>query len=197
MSFFKKVKDRVTKPKSSVSLKLDKNAFIWGDKLQGTLIVSSEEEVDVTEIRAELRCEEKRKETKHSTEIMPHLSEKTETQWWTKTLFSDQPRGSGPIHLSAGYKGEFPFSTSVAGGEPSYSSVERSVTWTIKGVIGIKGRPDVTSPTAGIQVAGAPTTITTEKIVEREVVMIPCQHCGSLFPQTVTTCPNCGAPRAR
>jgi hypothetical protein len=195
MGFFKKFTDRVTKPKSSVSLKLDKNAFTWGDKLVGTLTVSSEEEVDVTEIRAELRCEEKRKESTHSTEIMPSLSQKTETRWWTRTLFSDNPRGSGPIHLSAGYRGEFPFSTNVAGGEPSYSSGDRSVTWTIKGVIGIKGRPDITSPTAGIQVAAAPTTVTTEKIVEREIVMIPCQYCGSLFPQTVTICPKCGAQR--
>jgi len=195
MSFFKKITDRVTKPRSSVSLKLDKSAFTWGDKLEGKLTVSSEEEVDATEIRAELRCEEKRKESKYSNETFPKLAKSTETQWWTRTLFSDKPRGSGPIHLSAGYRGEFPFSTNVAGGQPSYSGDARTVTWTIKGVIGIKGRPDVTSPTAGIQVAGAPTTITTEKIVEREVVMIPCQYCGALFPQMVTTCPKCGAQR--
>jgi hypothetical protein len=70
MGFFKKITDRVTKPKSSVSLKLDKNAFTWGDKLEGTLTVNSEEEVDATEIRAELRCEEKKKEIVHTTETI-------------------------------------------------------------------------------------------------------------------------------
>jgi len=184
-SFFKKF----TKPKSNVSLRLDKNTFNFGDKLEGTLTVSSEEEVDVTEIRAELRCDEKSKQYVQMSD--GHGGD----QWKNKTIYSENPQASGPIHLSAGYRGEFPFSTKVAGGQPSYSGDARTVTWTIKGVIGIKGRPDVTSPTAGIQVAGAPTTVTTEKIVEREVVMIPCEYCRGLFPQTVTICPTCGAQR--
>jgi len=102
------------------------------------------------------------------------------------------------MHLSAGYKGELPFSTTIpAGGQPSYSGGDRSVTWAIKGVIGVKGRPDVTSSTSSIQVTMAPVapTVITEKIVEREVVMIPCQYCGTLFPQTTITCPKCGAQR--
>jgi hypothetical protein len=201
MGFFKKFKDRLTKPKATVFLKLDRNSFTWGDKLEGKLTVSSEEEVDATEIRAELRCEEKKKEWVHTTETITHSDGSHDTrpvtreEWKTRTIFSENPQGSGPIHLSAGYSGEFPFSTNVAGGEPSYSGGDRSVTWTIKGVIGIKGRPDVTSAISGIQVTAVPTTVTTEKIVEREVVMIPCQYCGSLFPQTVTTCPKCGAQR--
>lgn len=189
MSFFKKFTDRVTKPKSNVSLRINKNIFNFGEKLEGTLTVSSEEEVDVTEIRAELRCDEKKKQYVHTGK--GHGGD----QWVNKTIYDENPQASGPIHLSAGYRGEFPFSTNVAGGQPSYSGDARTVTWTIKGVVGIKGRPDVTSPTIGIQVAGAPTTVTTEKIVEREIVMIPCEYCGGLFPQTVTTCPKCGAQR--
>jgi rubrerythrin len=34
-----------------------------------------------------------------------------------------------------------------------------------------------------------------EKIVVREVVMLPCQYCGGLMPQTSLFCPNCGARR--
>ena len=187
---------RLTKPKSSVSLKLDKNVFNFGDKLEGTLTVSSEEEVDVTEIRAELRCNEKRKQSVTSVTMGDHGGISRSDQWQNNTIYRENPQASGPIHLSAGYRGEFPFSANVAGGEPSYSSGDRSVTWTVKGVIGIKGRPDITSPTMGIQVVTAPATVTMEKIVEREVVMIPCRYCGSLFPQTVTTCPKCGAARS-
>jgi hypothetical protein len=203
MSFFKKFTDRLTKPKATVSLKLGKYSFTPGDKLEGTLTVSSEEEVDATEIRAELRCEEKKKEIVHTTETITlsggghETRPVTKEEWKTRTIFSENPQGSGPIHLPAGYRGEFPFSTTIAGGEPNYSGGDRSVTWTIKGVIGVKGRPDVTSSISGIQVAmaSAAPTVVTEKIVEREVVMIPCQYCGSLFPQTVTTCPTCGAKR--
>jgi hypothetical protein len=189
MSFFKKITDRVTKPKSNVSLRLNKNIFNFGDRLEGTLIVSSEEDVDVTEIRAELRCDEKKKQYVQMRDGQGGES------WQNKTIYSENPQASGQIRLSAGYRGEFPFSTSVAGGLPSYAGDARTVTWTVKGVIGIKGRPDVTSPILGIQVAGAPTTVTMEKIVEREVVMIPCEYCKGLFPQTETTCPRCGAQR--
>jgi len=31
--------------------------------------------------------------------------------------------------------------------------------------------------------------------VIREVVVIPCKYCGTLFPQTATFCPHCGARR--
>jgi hypothetical protein len=157
------------------------------------LIVSSEEEVDVTEIRAELRCDEKKKQRVVMSD--GHGGMQGGDSWKNNTIFRENPQASGPIHLSVGYRGEFPFSTNIAGGLPSYAGDDRTVTWTVKGVVGIKGRPDVTGPTMGIQVAGAPTTVTTEKIVEREVVMIPCEYCGGLFPQTVTTCPNCGAQR--
>jgi hypothetical protein len=187
MSFFKKITDRVTKPKSAVALRLDRNIFNFGDKLEGTLTVTSEEEVDVTEIRAELRCDEKK--MVYVQTGSGHGGE----QWKNKTIFEENPQASGPIHLTAGCKGEFPFTTSFTGGEPSFSGDSRTVNWTIKGVIGIKGRPDVVSPTMGIQVVGAPTTVT--QVVEREVVMIPCQYCGQLFPQTETNCPKCGAAR--
>ncbi len=204
MGLFRKLTDRLTKPKANVSLKLEKSAFIWGEQVEGRLIVNSEEEIDATEIRAELRCEEKRREFVHTTETISRSDGSqvtrpvTREEWVNRTVFSENVQGSGPVHLSAGYKGEFAFSTNAAGGEPSYSGWDRSVTWTIKGVIGIKGRPDVTGPMTGIQFTSAstaPTAVTTERIVEREVIMIPCQYCGQLFPQTVMTCPKCGAGR--
>jgi len=36
---------------------------------------------------------------------------------------------------------------------------------------------------------------TEEKEIIKEVVMIPCQYCGSLMPQTALSCSNCGAGR--
>ena len=204
MGFLKKLTDRVTKPKATISLKLNKNAYALGETLEGTLNVSSEEEIDATEIRAELRCEERRKTMKYETETKTYPDGRRETRpvwrevWETATIFSANPQGSGPMHISARYKGELPFSTSIpTGGQPSYSSMDRSIEWNIKGVIGIKGRPDTTSSTFPIQVTVAPVspTVVTEKIVEREVIMIPCKYCGTLFAQTMTSCPNCGAKR--
>jgi len=34
-----------------------------------------------------------------------------------------------------------------------------------------------------------------EKVIVKEVVMISCQYCGSLMPQTSLFCPHCGARR--
>jgi len=34
-----------------------------------------------------------------------------------------------------------------------------------------------------------------EKEIIKEIVMIPCQYCGSLIPQTSLVCGNCGAGR--
>ena len=75
--------------------------------------------------------------------------------------------------------------------------MDASVTWSIKGVLAIKDRPDTTSETVEVQVmkpSAAPTIVKEKKIV-REVVMIPFAYCGSLMPQTSMVCPNCGARR--
>ena len=34
-----------------------------------------------------------------------------------------------------------------------------------------------------------------EKVIVKEVVMLPCKYCGSLMPQTSTFCSHCGARR--
>ena len=36
---------------------------------------------------------------------------------------------------------------------------------------------------------------TIEKEIIKEIVMIPCQYCGSLIPQISLVCSNCGAGR--
>lgn len=194
--FFRRLKEKVTKPKAGISLTLSKNTFSLGEDLKGALLVSSEEEFDATEVRAELRCVERKRKTRR--EYDEHLERYVERDYWeTATLHSANPKASGPLHITPGYKKEFPFSTNVpAGGRVSYDSVDASVTWSIKGVIGIKGRPDVTSKTVEVQVVRpAAPPVVKEKEIIREVVMIPCSYCRALMPQTSTFCPNCGAKR--
>ena len=191
MGFFKKLKERVTSPKATVSLKLNKNVYALGENLEGALTVASEEEIDATEIRAELRCIEKRKTRRLETETrtLPDGRQETRQVWRDHveetTIHSANPQASGPTHLSAGYRSDFAFSATIPpGGKPSYASVDASVTWNIKGVIGVKGRPDVTNSTIEIQVVEAP-----------EIAMISCEYCGTLMPETDISCPNCGAKR--
>ncbi len=195
MGFFKKLTGRFTKPKASVSLTIPKSTFELGEDLKGAIVVSSQEEIDATESRAELRCVEKKKREK--SEYDERRKRTVRRVYWDQAiLHSENPRATGALHLAPGFNKTFPFSVNIpAGGRESYDSVDGGVTWSIKGVVAIDGRPDVTSETMELQVvrpAAAPTVV---KEIVKEVVMIPCEYCGTLMPQTASACPNCGATR--
>lgn len=188
MGLFKRFK----KPKSSVSLTVPKSTFELGEDLKGAITVSSQEEFDATEVRGELRCVEKKRRERW--ERNEHGENVRRVYWDYATLHSANPKASGPLHLIPSFKKTFPFKVNIpAGGRESFDGLDANVTWSIKGVVAIKGRPDVTSQTIELQVikpAAMPTAVK-----EKEVIMIPCEYCGSLMPQTATSCSNCGATR--
>lgn len=196
MSLFKKFKDKFTSPKARVSLQLTKNTFELGEMAEGTLSVTSEEEFDAKEVRCEIDCVEKAKRMKYvndpalNRQVMKEVDE-------SATLYSAKPAFAGPMHIASGSPQTIPCKVSIpAGGRPTFKSIDSNVTWTIKGVISIDGRPDVTSPTTEIQVTSpSASPIVREKEILREIVMIPCKFCGALMPQTETACSNCGAKR--
>lgn len=189
MGFFK----RFTKPKASVSLTIPKTTVELGDDLKGAIAVSCQEEFDATEVRAELRCTEKRRRERmvYSEKLKREVRR---VYWDVATLHSDDPKASGEFHLVPGFNKTFPVSVNIpAGGRESFDGLDANVRWSIKGVVAIKGRPDVTSEAAELQVirpAGGPSAAK-----QKEVAMIPCEYCGSLMPETATSCPNCAAPR--
>ena len=45
------------------------------------------------------------------------------------------------------------------------------------------------------QTATKQTPFFQKEVITKEVVMIPCDYCRSLMPQTSTFCPSCGARR--
>lgn len=196
MSFFKKFKDRLTAPSARVSLQFGKSMFALGENAEGTLSVSSDEEFDAKEIRCEMECVEEAKRIKYvhdpsvNREVLKEVQE-------SATLFSARPSVSGPIHLTKGFSQAFPINVNIpAGGRPTFKSLDSKVTWTIKGVIAVDGRPDIVSSAMEIQVAQqSASPVIKEREVIREVVMIPCKYCGALMPQTDTACPRCGAKR--
>jgi len=197
LSFLKKIAEKVTPPKVSLSLNFNKNVYSLGENLEGELTVCSDEDFDADEIRCEFQCVESAKVQKRFYD--PSLKrEVIRDVWETATLYSTKPRLSGPTHLSKGFVGKFPFSINIPPTmKPTYKGVDRRVTWSIKGVVAVKGRPDATSSVVEIQVippAAAPV-VKEKEVIVREVVMIPCKYCGTLMPQTETVCPHCGAKR--
>ena len=196
MSFFRRIKGKLTPPKAKISVKLTEYTSVLGENLDGSLAVASEEEFDAMEIRCEIACTEEAKKIKRSYDEKLRREIEEEVQE-TATLYSAKPAIGGPLKITEGYKEVFPFSIDIpAGGRPTYKAIDRKVTWSIKGVIAVDGRPDVTSATTEIQVVEpSVSTVVKEKEIIREVVMIPCKYCGTLMPQTATACPNCGATR--
>jgi hypothetical protein len=194
MSFFKKFKDKLTPPEASVTLKLDKDFFALGETISGTLTVSSREDFAATEVRCEIQCTEEAKKLRRVyDEGLRHDVERLVSE--SVALYSAKPTIKGPMGIGNGYTGNFPFSMNIpAAGRPTYKSVDNKVTWTIKGVIAVDGRPDVTSRTTELQVV-EPSTAQAVATVPREVPMVPCEYCKALMPKTELVCPNCGARR--
>lgn len=194
MSFLRKLAEKVTPPKVSLKLNFNDSVFFLGRDIKGELIVYSEEEFDSEEIRCEVQCVESAKVQKRI--YNPSLKRDVITEVWeSATLYSVKPSLSGPLHISKGFSSKFPFNIPIPiTMKPTSKSVDRRVTWTIKGVVAVKGRPDAVSPTLEIQVAQPPAAPVVKEVIH-EVVMVPCKYCGALFPQTETVCPNCGAKR--
>jgi hypothetical protein len=199
MGFFKKLHNKVTPPDANAELRLGKYAFSLGENVEGSLALSSREDFDATEIRCEIACTEEAKTIRYEYDPAIRRSIPREVMQ-TAVLFSAKPVLSAATHISNGENREFPIKTSIPpGARLTYQGMDRRVTWTIKGVIAVDGRPDVNTHMAEIQViqpvAAAPASPTVVKEVVREIVRIPCRYCSTLFDQVETTCPTCGAKR--
>ncbi|MEM2099412.1 MAG: hypothetical protein QXU99_06725 [Candidatus Bathyarchaeia archaeon] len=193
--FLKKLKEKFTAPNANLQLNLGQYSVALGENLTGKIIVNSMEDFDATEVRYEISCVERAKAIRmeYDAQLRRMVPRETEV---SSVLFSAKPALSGPTHFANGETREFPFTINIpAGGRPTAQGIDRSVTWTLKSVVAIDGRPDIVK-IADIQVVQpAAQPIIKEKEVVRQVVMIPCKYCGMLMDQLVTECPNCGAKR--
>ncbi len=196
MPFFKSFTNKFTAPKANVQLKLNQYSIVLGENLEGTLSVSAMEDFDATEVRYEISCVEQARVIRQEYDPQLRRMLPREVQE-SQVLFAAKPALGGATHFANGENRDFPLSVNVpAGGRATIQGMDRSVTWTIKGVVAVDGRPDVVSKTADLQIVQpSAQAVVKEKEVIRQVVMIPCKYCGTLMDQLVTTCPNCGAKR--
>ncbi len=196
MGLFKKFTNKFTAPDTNLQLNLNKYSVALGENLEGTLIISSKEDIAAEGVRCEIQCVENARVIRqvYDAELRRTLPREVQD---SAVLFSARPVLCGPTHLGNGETRNFAVNVNIpAGGQPTYQSIDRRVTWTIKGVVAVDGRPDATSRTAEIQVTPpSAQPVIREKEIVREVVMIPCKYCSSLMDQTLTCCPNCGAKR--
>jgi hypothetical protein len=196
MGLFKKFTNKFTAPEATVQLKLASYAISSGETLQGSLNVQSREDFDATEVRCEILCTQQSKVLKQVYDpalktSLPKIVEET------AVIYNLKPSLSAAAHFANGENRFFPVNINIpAGALPTTSGLDRRVTWSIKGVVAVDGRPDCTSQTNEIEVV-APTmqAAVVQREVIRTVVMIPCKYCQGLMDQTLTVCPTCGAKR--
>jgi DNA-directed RNA polymerase subunit RPC12/RpoP len=155
LSFLKK---KLTPPKASISLELAKWRFSPGETLEGKLVINSEEDFDADGIRCEIECVEEIKS--RVSEYDSASKRMVERDVWNRIIhFAEKPTVCGPIQIARGSTHAFPISIKLpTSAWLTYRGGDRKLTWSIKGVIAVKGRPDATSKTVEIEV-GEPQQI--------------------------------------
>ena len=195
MGFFKKFTNKLTPPDARVELTLTSNTISLGENLQGTLNVESQEDFDTTEIRCEIQCIEQSKVIKevYDATLRTNVPKMVEQ---SAVIFSVKPSLAGATHFANGEKKAFALNVNIpAASRPTTMDLDHKVTWTIKGVLAIDGRPDRTSSMYCLQITQPTIQPVIQKEVIKTVVLIPCKYCQGLMDQTLTMCPNCGAKR--
>ena len=143
LSFFKKLLPM----KAKVWLSLDKPSFAEGEPVVGKVNVESQEFIQADEVRVEARVYEN-----YTEPVWVVVGNRRVQQMQRKknTLFSRDVRVSGPTDFGSGSR-SFPFTVAMPVYRPTRNggAVENSV----KGVVAVKGRPDVTGE---LQVGFAP-----------------------------------------
>ena len=142
MDFLKKITGALHAPEANISLNIGQMAFMLGQEITGSIQVAAGEEFDATELRVELEDYEQTKAFyRVSRPNQPDISGTAEEQ---NKLYSRKVTVSGPIHLIKWFIGEYNFRIPIpANASTTYSGRNAINKWSIKGVIGVSGRPDV------------------------------------------------------
>jgi hypothetical protein len=138
MSFFK----RLIPLKAKASISLDKPSFMEGEPVVGKINVESNEYVQSTGVRIEARAYEHYEELTWVTENNERVPKMMQKQ---NTLFSRDVNISGPSDFGQGPTRSFPFSVGI----PPFKTTHNggSIEYSLKGVVAVKGRPDITGST--------------------------------------------------
>ena len=205
LGFFK----RFIKPKAQLSLALDRNQLFFGEEVKGEVTLKSEEDFELEQIRVLLLCEESVKKVRLAEKTVRVREDVYDIESKGKTvlqeeeyidyapLYSDKVQVCSSMLVKSGFDKEFPFVIKLPlTGRETYHSVDNNITWSVGALMKIKGRKNIQSKGGGEIIVAKPSVTTPSiKEVVREVVLISCNYCGGLMPQTATFCPNCGARR--
>ena len=190
MGFLKNLEGHFVAPKAEANLQLNESYVVLGDNLEGTFTVSPREDIMANEVRCELNCTETAQVIRN--EYDPALKTMVARQVTErKVLYSARPSCSPALELINGITKAFKFSVNIPGGaRPTFMAANDSVVWEIKGVVAVKGRPDVVSREIAFQVVPESQRPANQA---PKVRLVACLYCQSEMPEDMLACPNCGA----
>jgi hypothetical protein len=146
MGFF----DRLKTPKANIRVQLDNQFLSLREPMTGKIHLSSSETFEADEIRIEFWVTERVQATEQQKSGEQTI---TVTARETTNLHRGKISVAGYTQFHDGFNDEFPFNAHLPNNvPPTYRSRNVQTTWTIKGVIGVKGRPDVTTNQMEVQV---------------------------------------------
>jgi len=138
---------RFKAPKGTVSVTLDKGEYSLREPLTGKISLSTAEEFDIDEVRLELWVNE----FTRASQSVEGGGKVTAEQ--DNMIHTGKTAVAGRMHAFSGFSQAFPFSINLPTGvPPTYRGRNANNTWRVKGVVAVKGRPDVTSHEMEIQV---------------------------------------------
>ena len=139
MSFFK----HFIPLKAKVWVSLDKPQFAEGEQVTGKVSATAEDYIQAQEVRIEARAFQNYEEMVWVT--LPNNQRVQQREHRQDTLFSHDARISGPSDFGKGPQRDFPFQVGIPTFRPTRAG--GTIQYSVKGVIAVKGRPDVTGAT--------------------------------------------------
>jgi len=137
-------------PKATVSVILDKSEYSLREPLTGKINVSAAEGFDIDEIRLEIWVNEF---TRASESMDIGGTRRTVTAQQDNRIHSGKVTVAGRMLATSGFNQDFPFSINLPPGiPPTYRGRNANNTWKMKGVVAVKGRPDITGHEIELQV---------------------------------------------
>ena len=211
MPFFK----ALSPPRANVTIELSKGKYTLGEALDGAILVTSQEEFDIQEIRVDAIGRERIKGTlldyagDQQTRIYSPVNSQAGTARPAQIdllMHSNPVPVSGPLKVPVGYDGKFQFKFSIPphlgpsyqGGRQDGSWLQR--VWMVKATVAIAGRPDIEAvkefqviapKTEGLDAGGAAAVAA---VAAGSAAATGAAAQAPKEETIPTNCPKCGAP---
>lgn len=148
MGFLKKMVGIVTAPHGNLDLKLQTDIVDLGQTLTGDLLFAANENFVSNMVRCEIEC----------TQLFYHTQMVENSQQMVTdatVLYSAKLQLQGQMSYKKGQKISLPFTILIPNDStPSLKREFLNISWTVKGVVAVNGRPDITTQKIPFQVLG-------------------------------------------